>query len=47
MLSLFIKIHKVKSIVEICTLCWYTSICMVKVLPKYDNIYTIKTILST
>ncbi|MGL9731558.1 MAG: O-methyltransferase [Wolbachia sp.] len=42
LLSLFIKIHKVKSIVEIGTLYGYSSICMVKVLPEYGHIYTIE-----
>ncbi|BAO99347.1 O-methyltransferase [Wolbachia endosymbiont of Cimex lectularius] len=42
LLSLFIKIHKVKSIVEIGTLYGYSSICMVKALPEYGHIYTIE-----
>lgn len=42
LLNLFIKIHKVKSIVEIGTLYGYSSICMVKALPKDGHIYTIE-----
>ncbi|MDR2548243.1 MAG: O-methyltransferase [Rickettsiales bacterium] len=42
LLSLFIKIHKVKSIVEIGTLYGYSSICMAKALPEYGHIYTIE-----
>ncbi len=42
LLSLFIKIHKVKSIVEIGTLYGYSSICMAKALPERGHIYTIE-----
>ncbi|MEY2393103.1 O-methyltransferase [Wolbachia endosymbiont of Tettigetta isshikii] len=42
LLSLFIKIHKVKSIVEIGTLYGYSSICMAKALPECGHIYTIE-----
>jgi predicted O-methyltransferase YrrM len=42
LLSLFIKIHKVKSVVEIGTLYGYSSICMAKALPEYGHIYTIE-----
>ncbi|QIT36261.1 O-methyltransferase [Wolbachia endosymbiont of Brugia pahangi] len=42
LLSLFIKIHKVRSIVEIGTLYGYSSICMAKALPEYGHIYTIE-----
>ncbi|QKX02714.1 O-methyltransferase [Wolbachia endosymbiont of Litomosoides sigmodontis] len=42
LLSLFIKIHKVKSIVEIGTLYGYSSICMAKALPEFGHIYTIE-----
>ncbi|MDM8335224.1 O-methyltransferase [Wolbachia pipientis] len=42
LLSLFIKIHKVRSIVEVGTLYGYSSICMAKALPEYGHIYTIE-----
>ncbi|MDG7056041.1 MAG: O-methyltransferase [Wolbachia endosymbiont of Meromenopon meropis] len=42
LLSLLIKIHKVKSIVEIGTLYGYSTICMAKVLSEYGHIYTIE-----
>ncbi|WP_250295263.1 O-methyltransferase [Wolbachia endosymbiont of Oedothorax gibbosus] len=42
LLSLFIKIHKIKSIVEIGTLYGYSSICMAKALLKDGHIYTIE-----
>ncbi|WCR58878.1 MAG: Methyltransferase [Wolbachia endosymbiont of Ctenocephalides felis wCfeF] len=42
LLSLFIKIRKVKSIVEVGTLYGYSSICMAKALPEYGHIYTIE-----
>ncbi|RDD33615.1 putative O-methyltransferase [Wolbachia endosymbiont of Cylisticus convexus] len=42
LLSLFIKIHKIKSIVEIGTLYGYSSICMVKALSENGHIYTIE-----
>jgi predicted O-methyltransferase YrrM len=42
LLSLFIKIHKVRSIVEIGTLYGYSSICMAKALPEHGHIYTIE-----
>ncbi|WP_338406408.1 MULTISPECIES: O-methyltransferase [unclassified Wolbachia] len=42
LLSLFIKIHKIKSIVEIGTLYGYSSICMAKALLEDGHIYTIE-----
>lgn len=42
LLSLFIKIQKIKSIVEIGTLYGYSSICMAKALLKDGHIYTIE-----
>ena len=42
LLSLFIKIHKVKSIVEVGTLYGYSSICMAKALPEDGHVYTIE-----
>nr|WP_246209614.1 O-methyltransferase [Wolbachia endosymbiont of Atemnus politus] len=42
LLSLFIKIYKVRSIVEIGTLYGYSSICMAKALPEHGHIYTIE-----
>ncbi|WCR57847.1 O-methyltransferase [Wolbachia endosymbiont of Ctenocephalides felis wCfeJ] len=42
LLSLLIKIHKVRSIVEIGTLYGYSSICMAKALPEHGHIYTIE-----
>ncbi len=42
LLSLFIKIQKIKSIVEIGTLYGYSSICMAKALLEDGHIYTIE-----
>lgn len=42
LLSLFIKIHKVKSIVEVGTLYGYSSICMAQALPEDGHVYTIE-----
>ncbi|MFP3019881.1 O-methyltransferase [Wolbachia endosymbiont (group A) of Pogonocherus hispidulus] len=42
LLSLFIKIHKIKSIVEVGTLYGYSSICMAKALLEDGHIYTIE-----
>lgn len=42
LLSFFIKIHKVRSIVEIGTLYGYSSTCMAKALPECGHIYTIE-----
>ena len=42
LLSLFIKIHKVKNIVEVGTLYGYSSICMAKALPEDGHVYTIE-----
>ncbi|WP_253300064.1 O-methyltransferase [Wolbachia endosymbiont of Chironomus riparius] len=43
LLGLFIKIHKVKNIVEIGTLYGYSSICMAQALPERGHVYTIET----
>ncbi|QKX01809.1 O-methyltransferase [Wolbachia endosymbiont of Cruorifilaria tuberocauda] len=43
LLSLFIKIHRVRSVVEIGTLYGYSSICMAKALPEYGHIYSIES----
>ncbi|QKX02396.1 O-methyltransferase [Wolbachia endosymbiont of Dirofilaria (Dirofilaria) immitis] len=43
LLSLFIKIHRVSSVVEIGTLYGYSSICMAKALPEYGHIYTVES----
>ena len=43
LLSFFIKIHKVKNIVEIGTLYGYSSICMAKALPEDGHVYTIES----
>lgn len=42
LLSLFIKINKIKSIVEVGTLYGYSSICMAKALPEDGHVYTIE-----
>ncbi|QOD38728.1 O-methyltransferase [Candidatus Wolbachia massiliensis] len=42
LLSFLIKIHKVKSIIEVGTLYGYSSICMAKALPECGYIYTIE-----
>ncbi|APR98312.1 O-methyltransferase [Wolbachia endosymbiont of Folsomia candida] len=42
LLSLFIKINKVKNIVEVGTLYGYSSICMAKALPDDGHVYTIE-----
>ncbi|MCV3769340.1 MAG: O-methyltransferase [Wolbachia pipientis] len=42
LLSFFIKIHKVKNVIEIGTLYGYSSICMAQALPEYGHIYTIE-----
>ncbi|MDN5247555.1 MAG: O-methyltransferase [Wolbachia endosymbiont of Tyrophagus putrescentiae] len=42
LLSLFIKIHKIKSVVEIGTLYGYSSICMARALPEDGHVYTIE-----
>ncbi len=42
LLSLFIKIHKVRSIVEIGTLYGYSSICMAKAMPEHGHVYTVE-----
>jgi len=42
LLSMFIKSHNVKSIVEVGTLYGYSSICMAQALPEDGHIYTIE-----
>ncbi|MDD9336561.1 MAG: O-methyltransferase [Wolbachia sp.] len=42
LLSLFIKLCKIKNIVEVGTLYGYSSICMAKAIPENGHIYTIE-----